>query len=379
MIRLFTALTFLIASVSSSLLARQIEKVELTDGYEISALRTVKCTQPKDQGRTGTCWSFATLSFLESEALRMGKEEHDLSEMYFVAHNYREKAETFLRYQGLHTFGEGGLAHDVIRTASKYGIMPESAFSGLKKEVKRHDHHHLFLALDSLVKRVNKHPAQFPDWKNSLDSIITAYLGEVPTTFDYKGQSFTANQFAQEVVGFNASDYIELSSFSHHPFYQQFVLEVPDNWSNGIYYNLPLNELEETIDFALDNGFSIAWDGDVSEKGFSHQSGLATLPNEQEDDLTPQDGLDAELEVTQELRQNAFNNFSTTDDHLMHLVGTYVDDSGKKFYLTKNSWGTKNTFKGYLYMSKAYIRMKTVGILLHKEAIPPAIKEKLGL
>ncbi|WP_346819942.1 aminopeptidase C [Rapidithrix thailandica] len=344
----------------------------------------VDVTGIKNQARTGTCWSFATSSFLESEAIRMGKGQHDISEMYFVRHNYPRKADHYVRMQGKANFGQGSLSHDVITAAALHGIVPEEIYNGLNYGKDFHDHGQLFSLLKGMLDGVleSKGKALDPKWKEAYEAVLDTYLGKIPESFEYQGKTYSPQSYAKEVIGFDAGNYIELTSFANYPLYQPCVLEVPDNWANGIFYNVTVDELEEVMDNALKNGFSIAWDGDVSEKAFSHGKGMAIVP---EKEVKGEDGkIDLvasipEKVIDQEMRQETFDNFTTTDDHLMHVVGSMVDDNGVKFYLTKNSWGDSNELGGYLYMSKSYVRLKTVGILVHKDAIPKRIKDKLNI
>jgi len=350
-------------------------------GYKFKNVREIKNTPVENQQATGTCWSFATTSFIESELIRMGKDALDLSEMYFVRYAYLDKADNYLRLHGTANFGQGGQAHDVINVVKKYGFVPEDIYKGLNYGLEIHDHSELESVLkgflDELIKI--KKPSQV--WDDAFNAILDTYLGSEVKSFDYKGKSYTPVEFARS-MNFNPEDYIELTSYSHAPFYSEFVLEVPDNWSFDRYCNIPVDDLVRVVDNALDNGYTVCWDGDVSEKGFSHTNGIAVVPEEKEKSET-ETAFAApvrEKTVTQELRQENFNNFSTTDDHLMHLIGTAEDQNGSRYYLTKNSWGEeRNTLRGKLYMSIPYVRLHTIAILVHKDAIPEDIKLKLGL
>lgn len=342
--------------------------------YNIKPKHEVACSAIKDQQRTGTCWSFATSSFLESEVLRTKKMEVDLSEMFSVYATYMDKAQNYLLRQGKANFSQGSLSHDVIRAVAHVGLVPESAYSGRPKGMDKHDHGELVAAVKGLLDGLNKRRVLSPLWRSAVRAVLDIYLGEVPNKFTYKGKSYSPMTFVQ-YLGINSSDYISLSSYTHHPFYKNFILEVPDNYSNGHYQNVPIAELEQIVDYALENGFTIAWDGDVSEKTFNHDKSLAILPTDKDrKDIWEQPGT--EIKVTQELRQSTFESKATTDDHLMHLIGLAYDSRGTKYYKIKNSWGAKNAMKGYLYMSQAYFQLKTVGILLHKDGIPKSIQQK---
>lgn len=348
--------------------------------YTFSIVKENAAGAIENQCQTGTCWSFATVSFMEAELLRKGGKLIDLSEMYNVRVMYPLKADAFVRYQGKQQFGPGGLSHDVLRTIAEYGMMPESAYSGLQNGSTEYNHGGLDALLESTVKTVveKKLNEEGNDWKKSVESMLDAEMGALPATFEYNGKKYTPAQFRDELK-INPADYVSVTSFTHHPFYAPFVLEVPDNWANGSFYNVPLQDLERITNFAIDNGYTIAWDADVSEKGFAHSNGVAIIPAvapKKEEWWTT---MHAELTPTQELRQAAFDRFETTDDHLMHIIGKSKDQQGNQYFITKNSWGNSNLFKGYLHVSDNYYLMKTVGIVVHKDAIPGDIRTKLGL
>jgi bleomycin hydrolase len=350
-------------------------------GYKFKNVKEIKNTPVENQQATGTCWSFATTSFIESELIRMGKDALDLSEMYFVRYAYLDKADNYLRLHGTANFGQGGQAHDVINVVKKYGFVPEDVYKGLNYGSEIHDHSELESVLkgflDGLIKSMK--PSQV--WDEAFNAILDTYLGAEVKSFDYKGKSYTPVEFGRS-MNFNTEDYIELTSYSHAPFYSEFVLEVPDNWSFDLYYNIPVNDLVRVVDNALNNGYTVCWDGDVSEKGFSHTNGIAVVPEEKEKSETETASVAPvrEKTITQELRQENFDNFSTTDDHLMHLIGTAEDQNGSRFYLTKNSWGEeRNTLRGKLYMSVPFVRLHTIAILVHKDVVPEDIKLKLDL
>ncbi len=335
--------------------------------YQFTVESSLECTDIKSQDQTGTCWSFATASFLESELIRQGKGKHNLSEMFIVKNIYEDKAKNYLLRQGKANFGEGALAHDFINAAKSNGLVPEEVFSGLIDGQEKHNHGEMSSVLqgmlDSLVKR--RRIGQY--WDDAYSAVLDTYMGASPVEFSYQGQTFTPVSFAQH-LGFNADDYLSFTSYTHHPFNESFVLEIPDNFSNGSFQNVPIDRLVEIIDQAVEKGFTVAWDGDVSERGFSRSKGIAILPkkaNRPDAFTVPGE----ELVIDQEMRQQTLETFSTTDDHLMHLVGTAKDQNGTKYYIIKNSWGESGPYKGYLYMSEAYLRLKTVAILVHKDAV----------
>ncbi len=342
--------------------------------YTMKPKYEVACSAIKNQQKTGTCWSFATSSFLESEVLRTKKIDVDLSEMYSVRATYLDKAQNYLLRQGKANFSQGSLSHDVIRAVAIGGVVPEAAFSGKPNGMQQHDHGELVVAVKGLLDGLNKRRVLSPLWRSAVAAVLDVYLGTTPEQFTFKGNSYSPQAFAQ-YLGINSSEYISLTSYTHHPFYKRFILEIPDNYSNGSYQNIPLAELEQIVDYALENGYTIAWDGDVSEPTFKHSDGLAILPEDGErTDLWSVPGK--EISVTQALRQSTFESKATTDDHLMHIVGLAYDARGTKYYKIKNSWGTDSSLKGYLYMSQAYFQLKTVGVLLHQDGIPKGIQQK---
>lgn len=336
----------------------------------------VKYTPVKNQGNTGTCWSFSAASFIESELLRMGKPATDLSEMYFVRKIYLEKGEKYLRHQGTCYFSQGSLAHDFLNTLKKYGAVPESVYSG-KKSGEKHDHTLLEKELKSFLDTMLARKKIEPHWKESYEAILDKHMGEVPAVFQLEEGIYNPLTYAQKWLGINPEDYVSITSFEHHPFYAPFILEVPDNWSHGSFYNLPLPEMMLVVNNALQNKYSVEWDGDVSEPGFRADLGVAMYLNKKED-LVQLKKLPVEKPVTVTARQAAFDNHETTDDHLMHITGTYTNEVGDAYYEVKNSWGEKISFNGFLYMSDTYFQMKTVSIMVHKNAVPVDIKQKLG-
>ena len=315
-------------------------------------------TEVLSQGATGTCWSYGTTSFLESEVFRLTGELVDLSEMAAVRYNYPLKADMFVRYQGHHQFGAGSLGHDVINAMSGYGVVPNSAYDGASDGY-RHDHGEMDAILRSIVEQVVERSGRIqPQWRVAFEGVLDAFLGgALPTSFDYNGESFTPASF-RNALKLNSESYVSITSFSHHPFGEDFILEIPDNYSHGSYVNMELDELMRVIDRALEKGFTIAWDADVSGKGFRFGDGLAVLP----ENSSP---------VTQASRQAAFDSQVTTDDHLMHLVGRAQGSDGETYYIIKNSWGTDNPYGGRQYVGVDYVRLNTVSVLLHEDALRP--------
>jgi len=385
---------FVLALMSQNFLIAQVNP---TDKRVFTTVKEVKTTPVKDQQSTGTCWCFATTSFIETELLRLGAPELDLSEMYTVRLAYSQKAKRYFRLHGMGNYSEGGQAHDVMNIVREFGFVPQDVYGGNQYGSKYHIHQEMEKSTKSMLDEIVKNPNKkvTPVWLQSLNGVLDTYMGKVPTKFEYEGKEYTPQNFVEK-FGFNPDDYIELTSYSHHPFYKQFDLEIPDNWSNDLYYNLPIDELMEVINNALNNGYSVCWDGDVSEKGFSHRKGYAVLPALKGKDMTnseiakwedpekseseKENVSKKEPEVNQEMRQNTFNDYETTDDHLMHLTGIVKDQNGKLYYKTKNSWATdSNDFGGYLNMSESYVRLKTIAIMVHKDAIPKKLKKKLRL
>ncbi|NOZ47502.1 MAG: aminopeptidase [Chlorobi bacterium] len=368
-------------------------------GYHFTMEKQIPATSVKNQYRSGTCWSFSTLSFIESELLRMGKGDYDLSEMFCVWHVYSDKADKYVRAHGSLNFGGGGALNDPLDVIKNYGMVPEEVYTGMNIGEKNHIHGEMDAVLKGMIDEVlkNKNRKLTPQWHNAFDGMLDAYLGKIPENFTYKGKSYTPRSFADE-LGFNPDDYLYFTSYTHHPFYEKFILEVPDNWSWNSFYNVPLNDLMAIIDNAIDNGYSIAWAADVSEKGFSWKNGIAIVPDEDVEEVA---GMEKdkwanlskkekqnilynfeepvkEKVITQELRQKGYDNYTTTDDHGMHIVGKAKDQNGTEYYYIKNSWGTKNTkYDGYFYASKAFVEYKTMSILIHKDALPKSIAKKL--
>ncbi len=387
--------------LSTLILSAQDEKND-EKGYQFTVVNDIQCTSVKDQNRSGTCWSFSGLGLLEAEMLRLGKPSTDLSEMFVVNHSYSDKASKYVRLHGSLNFGAGGAFHDVTNVIRNYGIVPEEVYHGLNYGEEKHVHGEFDRVLLDQVKAIVENPNKklTTAWHDVLDGTIDTYLGELPEKFNFQGKEFTPKTFAQDYVGLNMDDYVEISSYTHHPFYSKFIIEIPDNWSWDEVYNVPINELEEIIDNSINTGFTIAWAADVSEKGFATSKlGVAVVPavdkanmtdaeiskwekqteKERNEELYKLEKPGKEKVITQEMRQIDFDNYQTTDDHGMLIVGTAKDQNGAPYYKVKNSWGDYNDYDGYFYASKPYVMFKTTAIMVHKDAIPKNIRKKLNL
>ncbi len=368
-------LLFTILGMTFSSLAQQ--------PYQFTELIDLEATPVISQGRTGTCWSFSSTSFLESEIIRLTGKQIDLSEMYTVRNIYPKKASNFVMRQGKAQFSEGGLAHDVMNSVKEFGLVPNEVFNGLSVSTDSHNHAELIAVLTAMVNTYAENPGRSlsPKWRTAIASVLDTYLGENPSQFSYNGKTYTPQTFV-EMTKIRPEDYITITSFQQAPFYKPFILNIPDNWSNGSMYNVPLNDMMATIDAALENGFTVELDCDVSERTFSSKDGVAVIPASEENNIKALQGVYPEKEISQAYRQEQFENFATTDDHLMHITGTLKDQNGTIYYKVKNSWGTdpsRNANGGYVYFSESYMRLKTISIMVHKDAIPKEISEKLNL
>ena len=369
-------------------------------GYQFTEVVTVPATPVKNQAATGTCWCFATTSFMESELLRMGKGTYDLSEMFIVRQKYMNQLQDNYLRRGDGNIGQGSLSHTFMNAYRQVGIVPEEVYTGINYDSEKHNHSEMVRYMHAIADVAVKAKQRSSEYDKLIANLFDTYLGKLPEKFTYKGKEYTPKSFA-ESLGLNMDDYIELTSFTHHPYYVKFDVEVPDNWEHSLMYNLPLDEMMQTVDYALNNGYTVCWDGDVSEKGFSFTNGVAINPevkkvedlsntdrarfeklgeNERLEEVFKFERPYPEINVTPEVRQAGFESFVTTDDHLMHLTGIAKDQNGTKYYITKNSWGTdRNKFGGYLNMSESFVRAKTIYVMVHKDAIPKAIKGKLHL
>ena len=344
--------------------------------YEFKDIINIACTPVISQDVTGTCWSYATSSFLESEIIRITGKQIDLSEMYNVRNTYMDKAENYVMRQGKAQFSQGGLAHDVINSVEKYGIVPANIFTGLGNNEIKHNHIELEEALLGMLKSYASAKKLSPKWKQAVESVLDVYLGSNPTEFVYEGENFTAKSFLSHTK-INPTNYVSITSFTHEPYYKSFILNIPDNFSNGQYYNLPLDEFMANINHALDNGYSLSLDCDVSEPTFSAKEGVAIIPADEKDVKTILTEIKLEKAIDADYRQQEFENFTTTDDHLMHIVGKAKDQNGTVYYKVKNSWGSDServANGGYIYMSESYIRLKTISVMVHKDGL---LKETL--
>lgn len=368
-----------------------------TTGFVFTTVKEIPVTSVKNQNRSSTCWSFSALGFLEAELLRRGKGEYNLSEMFVVHHTMIDRAVRYVRLHGDSSFSPGGSFEDALYCMRTYGLVPQEVMPGILYGDSLPVHTELDAVAGAYVDAIAKGKLKklSPVWKNGLTGIYDAYLGAYPEKFVYKGKEYTPGTFVRS-LGLNAEDYVSLTSFTHHPFYTEFAIEIQDNWRNALSWNLPQDELMAVIDNAVANGYTVAWGSDVSETGFT-RNGIAVLPDMDRPDLTGSDmarwtGLSAddkrkeatskpgpEKEVTPEMRQAGFDNWETTDDHGMLIYGIATDQNGKEYYMVKNSWGTDNKYKGAWYASKAFVAYKTINILVHRDAIPKEIAGKIRL
>ncbi len=379
----------------------QEEQADSVKGFKFTDVKTVKTTSVKDQNRSGTCWAFSGTSFFEDEVMRLGGDSLDLSEMFTVRHCYDAKARRFIRNYGNVNFTPGGQIHDVAYVIENFGVVPEEAYTGLNYGEKKHDHSELQNGLEAYLRAVAKKPGKklTTAWPAATDAILDAYLGELPESFTYKGKTYTPKEFAK-YLKLNPSDYVSLTSFTHHPFYEEFALEIPDNWLNKTVMNLPMDEMKAAVDNALEHGFPVAWAADVSEPGFKWYEGVALMPQEkdeadlqgtelsrwvklsdsdrQKENYNFDSGLVQEITVTPELRQEMYDNQLTTDDHGMEIVGIATDQNGKRYYKVKNSWDHNQKYGGYIYVSEPFFLAKTINVYMHRDALPKDVAKKIG-
>lgn len=362
---------------------------ESQKGFQFETLVDLEATPVKNQGMSGTCWSYATTGFVESEMLRMGKEPVDLSEMFTVRMVYIDKAIKYVRLHGNLNFAQGGALPDVFYVLKHYGAVPQEVYEGLDYGTDINNHSELEAVLKAQLDEVikNKNGKLTPSWKKAFIATVDAYLGEYPEEFKYKGKTYTPRSFADEYIGIDPKDYVQLTSFSHHPIHEEVMIQVPDNWAWGKAYNVSLDEIMDALNYALDESYPVAWATDVSEKGFSLRNGVAIVPATSYSEMSVAerksmfDGPKPELKITPEIRQEAYDNYETTDDHGMLITGKVKDQAGTIYYIVKNSWGERdNEFRsGYINASDAFVRYKTIGIMMHKEAIPKKLRKALDL
>ncbi len=345
---------------------------------DLTVLKKSEFTPVKNQANTGTCWSFSTTSLIESTAIKNGVGEFDLSEMFTVRGIYTEKAKNYILRQGSAQFGPGGLGHDVITAMTNYGAMPESIYSGLMLGIKNHDHSKMDVQLKSYLDSLLKKRPVPANWMTGFQNILDEHLGKAPETFTYKEKQYTSQSFAKEVLKFKAEDYVNITSFSHHPFYTSFILEVPDNFQNGSYYNVPLDEMIRLTERAVESGYSVMWDADVSNRYFNQTAGYAIQWSGTEKPQAINPDVE-EIKYDQATRQQLFESLVTQDDHLMHLVGLEKSAGGKKYFLIKNSWGEIGPFKGFINVSETYFAINTISLVVPKAALDPKLKSKLGI
>jgi bleomycin hydrolase len=355
--------------------------------YQFTIIKNNDATSVKNQYHSGTCWCFSTQSFLESELMRMGKGNYSLSQEFVIHNMYLLKAKNYMRYQGHSNFGDGGEPHDVMTSLKQFGVVPVSAYAGMpagmdKPEFVEMDNV-LHAMLDAMLKLPEGHLN--PNWFDAFQGALDGYMGKVPAEFTYMGKTYTPQTFAKS-LGLNPDDYVEITSFTHHPFYSKFILEVADNFENCEAYNVPIEDLQKITDNALTSGYTIEWGSDVSEPGFgARASSIAVMPENDMGNMTAaqKDSIFTnpvpQKKITQEMRQTAFDNLATTDDHGMHITGIAKDQMGQEYYIVKNSWGTSNYCHGYFYVSQSFYLYKTTSIMVNKNAIPADIRKKMGL
>lgn len=355
--------------------------------YVFKDILNVERTSVKNQASSGTCWSYSTTSFLESEMIRMGKKPVDLAEIFTARCVYMDKADAYVKLHGGLSWGDGGECHDVINMYAKYGIVPQSVYTGLHYGTTKNKFGEMQAMLKGMLDAVVSNPNKklTPKWKEAFQKVLDTYLGEVPETFTWQGKQYTPKTFANEVVGINPKDYVEITSVTDKPYYKKTLFLLPDNWSFDKVYNVKFNDITRSIDYALHHGYTVAWAADVSEKYFSWKNGVAFVPEKEWEDMEESEQKDLfngpkpERKITAEMRQEGLDDYTTTDDHGMHIVGLAKDQEGNEYYIVKNSWGEKNDYKGYIYVSKNYVRYKTTAFLLHKDALPQDLQEKMHL
>lgn len=381
----------LTASFVSLLIAQEEVKekeTEKKDVYQFTMDIELPHISVKSQGRTSTCWCFSTISMMESEVMRMGKDSIDLSEMFIVRHAYSDKADNYFRFHGKINFAQGGACHDVTDQMEKFGMVPEVVYSGMNIGEDRHNHSEISTVLKAVLDGVLKGRRPTPRWKEVFDAAADIYLGDPPEKFEYEGKKYTPKKFLDKYLDLNPDDYIEITSFSHFPFYKQVLLRLPDNWAyNDEYYNVKAEDLAYIIEYSLKEGYSVVFGGDISSNYFSaRECGYAIVPKDDKWEDKSISEIEKEIdepveekEITDEMREEKYDQFILTDDHGMHIVGLAHDQKGNTYFYTKNSWGKKGKYDGYVYMSKSYVALSTIAIMVNKNALPTDIKKKLGL
>jgi bleomycin hydrolase len=345
--------------------------------------KSIAATPVKDQGMTGTCWCFSTTSLIESQCLKKNLGEMNLSEMFTVRNIYFEKARNYVLRQGHAQFGEGGLGHDMIRAIATYGAMPESVYSGLKPNETKYNHQKMVTQLKQYLDSILKITPLPEKWMDGYQKIVDNSIGVPPADFVYNGKKYTPKSFAADVLKFNANDYVNITSFTHHPYYEPYIIEVPDNFSNGAYYNLPLEEMIQLTKDAINSGNSVLWDADVSNNGFMQDAGVAFRPNEgvtrvrSKLEILSGNVDDSKWDAT--IRQKLYENLTTTDDHLMHITGLEKSSDGHPYFLVKNSWGDVGPNHGYISVSEGYFAINTISLIVPKAALSKALLDKLKI
>lgn len=358
---------------------------EANPGYQFETLIDIEATEVKNQYSSGTCWSYATSSFIESEMVRMGRQPVDISEMFTVRQVYVDKAEKYVRLHGNLNFAQGGALPDVLYVIDHYGAVPQNVYNGLNYGTDLNEHSELEMALKGIVDAVIKNDNRSgitPVWQAAFEAYLDTYLGAYPEEFEYNGRTYTPRSFADDVIGIDPDDYVQLTSWTHHDFDTEVQIQVPDNWTWGSSINIELDEMMANINNALDEGYTVAWAADVSEDGFSVRNGLAIVP-EGWDDMTRAEREACfsnpvpQMQITQDIRQAAYDNYETTDDHAMQITGKVQDQNGDIYYIVKNSWGEiGNDYRdGYLYVSDDFIRYKTISVMMHKDAVTNHVED----
>jgi len=353
--------------------------------YIFETLINLETTPVKNQGASGTCWNYSATSFMETEVLRQTGRMLDLAEMFTVFNTYMEKADRYVRMHGNLNFGQGGNLHDVPAMFKKYGAVPQEVYEGLNYGTTINRHGELDAILKAILDAVvsNKNKKLTPSWKEAYRKVMEVYLGTFPAEFEYEGKKYTPESFSKQVLQLDYDAYMQFTSWTHQPYYELMYIMVPDNWWYGQSYNMPLQDLTSIVDHALKNGFSVAWATDWSEKGISWKEGVAYVPEKPYEEMSSEErdamfsGPSGEMEITAELRQEAYDNYSTTDDHGLHIVGLAKDQSGKEYYIVKNSWDINNVYEGYIYVTKAFFSYKTISIMVHADGVSQTIKAKL--